>query len=392
MRKGFGMIELMIIIGVIALLTASISRMIASYSTIQNMSNVSQTFESLRARIGGIVLSEQGWQAILNDPNNAAAMGCLTIGNCANGTDYGPISIVDRDGVVLFDASSATSGFTVDGLPCNTFNPAAGSGDDSCPISFAAGFPIWTANCPLGAANCGNPTITIRVQWQYNAGLQSRNLALNPARYNMSLNKSMVTSNQTFVLAEAYPNITGRGSGACGAVPNSTITRSIDTVMDDPANQIQIVGGGVFRILQAGAYRCRVTVPGYKVANFEAKLINVETGAVVALATAATFNTTLGGGGGIEYGTQSNAVIETALTINSPTRFRVDMTCAQRGVVENAGSMAGVCPHADGEIYARGLPPPAEAGSLPSTVVLCNAVNYTYSTSYLSVVSCERMN
>lgn len=73
----------------------------------------------------------------------------------------------------------STTGFTVDGQPCNTFDGVNGS--NTCPIHIDV---FWKANC-LAAATCDKPINLVRVKFTYKPENPEKLPSVNVANYDM---------------------------------------------------------------------------------------------------------------------------------------------------------------------------------------------------------------
>ncbi len=412
--RGMGIIELMIIVGVLAALTAGIMQLVTGLGIGRKQANIANTMENLRSRVNGALSSSEGWLNTLNHANNNGITNCLRDGTvCATirDTNIGPISIVDNGNNVIFDQTLGSAGFDTFGQPCNTFNPAVGLGDDLCPISLTA---VIRGTCVDGGAGCANPSARITVDFLYNANTTSLSNAVNVDRYRLVINRGSISANQNFTLVEVFNGGNGVDNGGLHllwrnpgnvwmnrCLSNGSTLRRNWTELDDPADLVTIGGANNSEItLQPGTYRCRATVPGYKVGSFVATLSTTggqtlgQGGAGTLLRTEA--NNTLVSlcvptaptpyPGETLIGEQTYATIDTQFSLTVATTVRIQMTCEDDGVPE-CTVWPNVCAawQVNGAPvgFPYGLPAPSGAGAT------CGA---SYTDAYLSQLSCERIN
>lgn len=408
-KRGMGIIELMIIVAVLAALTAGIMQLITGLDSGKKQANIANTMEGLRNRINGALSGSEGWLNTLNHANNNGITNCLRDGtNCATirDVDIGPISIVDNGGNLIFDQTDAASGYDIYGQPCNTFVAPGANGNDACPISLTA---VIRGTCLNGAAGCVNPSVRITVDFAYNASTTTASLAVNVARYRLVINRASISTNQNFTIAETFSaaahvlsrNAPYPGAGAwvngCGA----NMLRQNWTELDDPADLVTIGGGGNSQItLQPGTYRCRSTIPGYKVGSFTA-VLRTTGGQILGQGSATSLrlpNTNddllsrcLSATDATKYptglvGEQAFATIDVQFALTVATTLEIRMTCEEDGVPE-CSAWPNVCGawnvNATPVGFPYGLPSPSGAGGV------CGA---NYSDAYLSQLSCERIN
>lgn len=127
-----------------------------------------------------------GWIATIK---NNASMKCLwdiwngQDASCPKSPAQNTFALYHSNGELFYDATLPTSGFTLQGTPCNGFITPAGStfnGNDQCPLRFDLG---WRTECP-GGGDCKCPTTVVRAEAVYNpsasmAGAQKRAVNVN---------------------------------------------------------------------------------------------------------------------------------------------------------------------------------------------------------------------
>lgn len=180
---GFTYVELMIAIGVLAVVAASVANL---YMEVQKgQIRTASTFQlSVLARnFATIVANQQSWTNTLNASANSQAMACLkartpcTVNGAANGAPLAnvPFALYDGGNQLVYNAISATNGFTLSGGLCSTYSA---TGNSSCPIRFAL---KWSAQCAPG--NCVDPQVKVEADLQYVSG--SVPFPLNPENFSI---------------------------------------------------------------------------------------------------------------------------------------------------------------------------------------------------------------
>jgi len=79
---------------------------------------------------------------------------------------YDLSSVVNASPVIFYDSSDPTQGFSLEGIPCKSFDATAGGGSESCPLRYNI---TWNLECPdASGAPCTCHTVVVKAQLQVN--------------------------------------------------------------------------------------------------------------------------------------------------------------------------------------------------------------------------------
>lgn len=198
--KGFSLVEVLIIMAIAGAglyittsLMQSNTRSIVESSTRNSSDTVSKNITAL-------LNNPNAWNFTVADVTNTS-LDCIRNGTpCAAGGG-GLFRIRSGSDVVYYDpVTSASAGFSPDGTPCNTFDPA--NGNDACPMRLDL---RWTPNCPA-AGPCINPPVQIQARMLYRNRTPSRTLAWNEVQ--SGINMTMNAAGPPIAYAMAWgPNV-----------------------------------------------------------------------------------------------------------------------------------------------------------------------------------------
>ncbi|HMN69151.1 MAG TPA: collagen-like protein [Bdellovibrionales bacterium] len=174
-------------------LVAAFGSSIASFTSAQARSQ-----RDLNTRANAILM-RQAFVNILSNPiawdktrvRNQALMNCVALqkqlGMPCNSDPRIGRPQTERQRIVLVNSAGesvikdgANDGFTIDGLPCDTFRPAP-NGDPNCPIQFRA---MWRASCTAGTCTSSmNAAEFISLEFSHSPG---DGAIMNPANYRLN--------------------------------------------------------------------------------------------------------------------------------------------------------------------------------------------------------------
>src|ERR1035437_328807 len=202
-NRGQSIIGAVVGVGIAAMALVVVMSSIQISSRQQSQSNFTFQADQLRRNLQMTMNNLEAWASTVKASENSppytlggadfavppgvnAGLNCI-VGVGSNCTDGGggpitdaPIHVVrDSNGKVIFN-DLINNGFTLQGSPCNTFNPTAGSGSDQCPWIIKI---TWSAIC--GATCTGTnavPQISVIPSYNPSPGNDTR-LQFNPANY-----------------------------------------------------------------------------------------------------------------------------------------------------------------------------------------------------------------
>ncbi len=189
--SGIGLIEVMVAIGLLAVVAVGISGLSNIQLKQQTQSNITFQADSFRRLLIGNINNAKGWA---NTISANPALSCLASGGtCTNGAG-GALTVIKDANNNTYYAGGGTNGLTQSGSPCSSFNATPGSGNDQCPFQFQIS---WTAQCTTGGATCGAnntmPLITLAVV--YNPSSQAKSVPFNASQYGANFYQGAANSN-----------------------------------------------------------------------------------------------------------------------------------------------------------------------------------------------------
>jgi hypothetical protein len=179
-KSGFGILEVMV--GAALLMTSIMGALFISGITASTAgdSPIAIGLAISRTDLVNNVQNDQAWSRTVQDITNAS-LSCLRLetdcysGTAANGT----FQLRDAADAVVYDGRSPTSGFTIQGLPCTTFDPVLGN--PLCPIHYDL---RWEAQCI--ASPCINPPIKVTATADVRFA-EKRATVVNLTRFNFTM-------------------------------------------------------------------------------------------------------------------------------------------------------------------------------------------------------------
>lgn len=208
-QAGFSLIETLIAVGLISIVAVGTFYLLALSASSERKADA--WLDEYRTELRRALEDSVAWNNTLNDAvNSDPASGPLTClrnrTDCSAATVPGGlrIRVVDRNGQVISDTSSPTTGLTVNGMPCNTFDQV--NGDDACPYRISVWF---SALCVTG---CTNPEFLINARFFHRPRTNSQNVAV----YNFRVYRNAMTDT---VSATCLNQGGAFGTGQCTVDP-----------------------------------------------------------------------------------------------------------------------------------------------------------------------------
>ncbi len=157
----------------------------------QNRLNLINSLSLIQANILDTISSDSAW--FITKTNNAPA----------SNLNPNPFKLYDGAGTLIYDSTSATSGFTITGAPCQNWSSG---GSSSCPLRLLLSWK-QVAQCNLDVV----PAFQITGSYSYAPGDAANRFELNWLNYSNQL---------TFCRKSAVQNyscVNGPPAAACGA-------------------------------------------------------------------------------------------------------------------------------------------------------------------------------
>jgi hypothetical protein len=156
--------------GVVLTLLSGVVSLLTKQSQSLRYLQVDTAIENVQELVRSRILNEVTWRRIVNHGSNSNALECLsdgTIPSECRSDSSGPtdvsLRLIEADGTTLYNSSNPQSGFTMDAVPCNGFNPD--DGNDDCPLRID--FQTRNRCYAVGGNACGNVTLDIIVNVSY---------------------------------------------------------------------------------------------------------------------------------------------------------------------------------------------------------------------------------
>lgn len=289
-QKGFGIVEVLVAAGLLAILAAGISSLVVNMQTEQKRIQTRSVITELKNRYVSLITDNKSWTATLSANPDMACITDAAGGYCPDGDPHPfiPHYSMEVAGVptnMPFPAAGM-NGFTENGSECAGFIPPplftganviTGTGNPACPISFN---PVWQALSP------GKPNTMVRitVRFVYNGGpnttfqnsaetsyklstrtfSQGFDASLAPGKNDIQMVRNSTSVGRQFTVSQEMSGAAGRG-GNCGAgVPT---VRNLNT-KEDPTDLITLTSPN-FTFNQAGLYKCSVMGTAFGVDSFQ---------------------------------------------------------------------------------------------------------------------------
>lgn len=197
-NHGFNLVQLLIATTVFTVVSLGVMNLILYYTKMEQQQRLLSGIISARYTLISYLQHERGWGFTLTSPENnePASADCLTGDTSITGTGsnfdcFGvadiPLVVYSPSGESYYDArepANATVGFNRDGVICNNFNAAAGSGEFNCPFRAEV---YWRTLC--SASPCYYPGIEVEVRFEMNQSDGEKRMAFNPENYNFVFQK-----------------------------------------------------------------------------------------------------------------------------------------------------------------------------------------------------------
>lgn len=255
--------------GVLSVLAVGSASMYSSLNQQQQRMALQYNFLEIKNRIVNYVYNGNSWNYTLNDGSNASMACLLNSTDCSAYADTPtPFSLRDAEDNV-FVTTTATAGFSKDGMPCNEFSVA---GNDNCPIRVTL---TWEPICFPAPALCVDPQVIVNGTFEYKPSAANRNYAENLNKYNFEIIRGgPALLNQEVVVADQKTS--GTAGGACSG---GWDLRTLNTILVDTGANVISLAGSVLT-LKAGTYNCSVSAPAFSVMGHFMRVVNTTTGDV----------------------------------------------------------------------------------------------------------------
>lgn len=186
--RGYTITSVLVVSGLATIVFIMAAQIISNSVQHLNRMKTLTAVSNIRSNLVGVMQNESAWFLTITDVDNSAnASGfieCLQENpnslDCNN--KGGPLRIIGAGGTPYLDpVNSATAGFTLDGQPCDQFDP--NNGNNACPIRVEID---WQTVCdPLSV--CTSPGIAVNVVFQIRKEDGSRVVAFNAENYNFTV-------------------------------------------------------------------------------------------------------------------------------------------------------------------------------------------------------------
>lgn len=276
-QRGVTLIELLATVSVLAVLALGSTFLFSDLAKVQKRSSVANNISAMRAALIDAVTQTQLNQAALTPWNVSRDDNDLITGNpnmaclrnntpCTKDITY-LLNLKNFDGTEAFYSRIATRGFDLNGRICNTFDDT--NGNPACPFRWVM---VWIPRCVgTDKPECDNPSIEVNGTLRYRPGANDilGSAPFNPNIYDFSVRRGEKRDlNEPVVLSYLEADNSGE-TGSCFGVWHP---RAINTISRDPGGNATLVGTDRFT-LRAGAYECRILVPGFKNGGNQVRLV-----------------------------------------------------------------------------------------------------------------------
>lgn len=221
-QVGMTIVEVLIASAIAVVAFVSAGSTIGYYYQSSKRNTFTESLSIIRNNLYAAIINDASWELMKNVNSD---MACLQSGTaltaCPNAIPVGTpvpitatqIKVLDSVGALLYDPTSATSGYDLRGNPCNAYD--ATNGNDACPIRVNVSW--GPADC--AAASCPIPElVNVSIRFFYKPSTSNQQMAANVTRLNVNLLRSRAGAVAGYVV------------GTCGTANNS------------PAYSIPIIG------------------------------------------------------------------------------------------------------------------------------------------------------
>lgn len=385
-RRGFGLIEVLIAAGLLALISVGIATIMENAAKEQKRNNLLVTLRDMRIKFQNIVSDNYAWINTVNYAANGAQIKCLIapasgaytpctgvssltpyqLNHLMNPTPLAATPTVFYSGANWTNPTTtpANGGFTINGASCSTFNAVAGN--DNCPIAYRM---AWEPMCG-SSPTCRLPAARITVRLMYRpanlvrmfgsfvnslpiSGPLSTN-TINPApgRYDFQLTRTASSVSKSFTLKEVAVGNMGAVGAPCPTSSSSYRPRAL-VEDNDPFNLVTVTGAYLIN-LEPGTYNCISTAVGFGSRTFNSYFIKN-----------GSLSQVISQGSALGNNLNSTNWQQSTVVLNFNITHTVTSDYYQLG--QNCSNLPGGTPNAN--IFTMGLPiPPYNSGQIFSSL------------------------
>lgn len=273
--RRFTSLELLLGAGSLVILAGLGFALVNPLLSLRQQRTMPSGLQAVTTAMRDCINNELAWAATVADPENKS-MECLRQNKpCSADAIRPPASFIKLKASpgaadLCFQKFNTmpgvnTDGFTKDGVGCTGFNE---NGNSACPYRFNV---YWTASCPNGEKACANPIVRVNGDLVVGANDKVNGSKVDLKRYSIRSVRGRADQSRYIFMAETAES---------GKVPASAPCRpgGSPRVFDawfDPGNYITkpVKADGTIT-LEPGTYSCQISVPGYRVGNFKAVLLD----------------------------------------------------------------------------------------------------------------------
>lgn len=320
-NRGFTITSLSVGVGIGMLSLSLLGLGIKMSNESMERIRIHSTLTDVSQDIRDYIVDDVSWDNTVKDIENVS-MECLRTGvDCSGQTVPSMLKLITTNNLLYYNAIPVTSGFTVDGILCNSYSSA---GNNDCPIRVEL---MWNAVC--SALKCVNPDIFISVNFIYNPDPNSKRANLvNTSVYNFTFLRRDNSIHDDLLVIYLHPVVDPAtpgpkpGEGNCS--PGDWTARRLNRVVYDKGSNVSLVSALVTNTrfqLKGGIYRCSLRAQAYDTGESRLRLYNVT--AATLQAESPSYYT------GEERSVELE--IETNLVLNQDTIFELQQYCERTG-------------------------------------------------------------
>ena len=257
--RGFGIIELMIALGILASAISVAMFMVQQSKSSQSLNGFMLRMQSVRYSLTMAIQNDQAWTATVNSAGNFSFKCIRDLSSCRNAG--GSFDLLDPTGLKdIYDGRSPTSGFAPDGTLCSTFDSPVRN--PKCPLHLNLS---WSPICPPAPDLCLNPTVQINGDFVYSSSNKGTSMnwkmfafeflrqkifcAADPVPFNLSIESGPVTTSPNSVTSTSTAMIYPAGAGLSTIMESCGLGTTIfqypnaytgGAVVSDAANQASV--------------------------------------------------------------------------------------------------------------------------------------------------------
>lgn len=339
-RMGMSIVEVLVALGMVGILASVMASIFDQMQKSQAQVNITNTIETMRLNIQKLAADGTAWRqtvALLANPSlncvrtnaicaDSGAQAILSNDNVGNATlDAAPFLDLPHleqaaGGSYIDTQTSATSGYTDKGTPCNTWSAA---GNDACPIRWKIKMAF---ECQAPAVTCLNPTIRIvGILYYRRAGLNGR-VVINENRYRVDLRRGAQGDTRAERFQTSYMGFSGNpGDDGGPCVPSATIPFN-NVTLNENGNVAPGGGPPGTYLFQAGTYTCSAVASCFACGKVHIALFQ---GAIPIITSVTLLS--------MRWDQTQVSISNATFTINAITPMRIVEYCDQ-----HPGGMAGL--------------------------------------------------